>query len=206
MFSLFLAFSASDIYQRSRDLNLAVQREVSVARSIFKFSEALGSMADPVRDALIEYLQAVTTLEEGWLEGTSISESPAQDTVDTLVQVSTLFVVQSAAPPALKSLIVNNVETLRQARTERITQSRKSSGLPQWIMLTLVASVTQLVIALGYVGKPNAQRATVLCFTFVVMSALTYLGWIDGLVGPQKIAASLQPLTDLLQATVSAAP
>jgi hypothetical protein len=206
MFSLFLAFSASDIYQRSRDLNLAVQREVSVARAIFKFSEALGSTAEPVRDALIEYLQAVTTLEEGWLERASLSESPAQDTSDTLVQVSTLFVVQSTAPPALKSLIVNNVETLRQARTERITQSRKSSGLPQWIMLTLVASVTQLVISLGYVGKPAAQRASVSRFTLVVLSALTYLAWIDGLIGPSKIGASLSPLTDLLQATAAATP
>ena len=36
MFSLFLAFSTSEITQRSRDLSIAVQKEVSVARSIFQ--------------------------------------------------------------------------------------------------------------------------------------------------------------------------
>jgi len=199
MFSLFLAFSTSDIYQRSRDLNLAVQKEVSLARSIFKFSEAVGESANPVRDSLIEYLQAVTTLEEGWLEKPKTSDSPAQDTADTLVQVATLFVVQSPAPPAVKSLIVTKIDELRQARTERITGSRKSSGIPQWIVLTVVAMITQLVIVLGYIDKPWSQRFVVAGFSSAAIAAMCYLAWIDGLIGPSKISPTLQPLSDLAQ-------
>jgi ABC-type multidrug transport system fused ATPase/permease subunit len=99
MFGLFVAFGASDVMQRSRELRLAVQKEINVTRAIFKFAESVGASANPVRQALIEYLQAVTTLEQTWLERSSETESPAQSTADTLVQVVTLFVVQSPAPP-----------------------------------------------------------------------------------------------------------
>ncbi len=203
MFSLFLAFSTSDIVQRSRDLNLAVQKEVSLARSIFKFSEAVGESAGPVREALIEYMQAVTTLEEAWLDGPGKDDSPAQDASDTMVQVATLFVVQSPAPPAVKSLIVTKVDEMRQARTERITLSRSSSGIPQWLVLTLVASITQIVIILGYIERPTSQRLVVGLFTFAAIGAMCYLAFLDGLIGPSKIAASLRPLSDLAQAAMA---
>ena len=201
MFSLFLAFSTSDIFQRSRELNLAVQKEVSVARSIFKFSEGVGETANPVRQALVEYLQAVTTLEEGWLERSSAKDSPAQETADTMVYVVTLFVAQSPASPAVKSFIVTKVDEMRQARTERITLSRKSSGAPQWMVLTFVAAVTQIVIILGYIEKHYSQRLVVGCFTAAAIAAMCYLAWIDGLIGASKIAASLQPMLDLAEAT-----
>lgn len=202
MFSLFLAFSTSDIYQSARDLNLAVQKEVNVARSMFKYAESIGESANPVRQALIEYMQVISTLEQGWLEGSGTAVSPSQETVDTLVQVATLFVVQSPAPSAVKSLIVAKVDELRQARTERIILSVKSSGLPQWIVLTIVAMITQIVILLGYVEKRWSQRFVVGCFSLAAISAMCYLAWIDGVIGPAKFEASLRPLSDLLQSVI----
>jgi hypothetical protein len=198
MFSLFLAFSTSDITQRSRDLSLAVQKEVNVARSIVQYAESVGASASPVRQALIEYLQSVTASEQAWLEHSNDPVSPSQDTADTLVQVVTLFVVQSPASPPIKSLILTKVEDLRQARTERITLSRKSSGVEQWAVLTAIALVTQLVIALGYVGKRNSRRVVVGCFTAAAVTAMCYLAWNDGLIGPSKIALSLVPLRAFL--------
>src|SRR6516225_6227989 len=95
IFGLFLAFGTSEITMRSRELDLAVRKEVSVLRSIFKFAEAVGPSADPVRESLIEYLQAVTTLEQGWLQNPLGSdEDPAQPNADAMIQVATLFVVQ----------------------------------------------------------------------------------------------------------------
>ena len=76
------------------------------------------------------YLQAVTTREQTWLERSSEEESPAQAAADTLVQVVTLFVVQSPAPASVKTLVVSKVDELRQARTERISLSRRASRSP----------------------------------------------------------------------------
>ena len=202
MFSLFLAFSTSDISQRSRDLSIAVQKEVSVARSIVQFSDGVGASAAPVRQALVEYLQAVTALEQNWLEHSDDPTSPAQDMADTMVQVVTLFVVQSLASPSIKSLILTKVDEMRQARTERIALSRKSSGIAQWLVLTLIALTTQFVVALGYVGRPNAKRTVVCCFTAAAVTAMCYLAWNDGLIGPSKIALSMEPLKNFLAATV----
>jgi hypothetical protein len=160
----------------------------------------LGPSANPVHQALIEYLQTVTTLEQAWLERASGTESPAQATADTLVQVVTLFVVQSPAPAPVKALIFSKVDELRQARTERISLSQRSGAIPQWIGLLVVAGLTQLIIALGYVGKPHARRAAVGCFTAAAVSAVCYLAWIDGLIGPSKVAAVMVPLRDVLKA------
>ena len=203
VFALFVAFGASEITQQSRELRLSVQKEVSVSRAIFKLAESVGPSANPVRQGLIEYLQAVVALEPAWLENPTGTESPAQPTVDTLVQVVTLFVVQSSASAPVKSLIFSKVDELRQARTERISSSTKSSAIAQWIGLTTMAVLTQLIMALGYVGKPNAMRLAVGCFTMTAASAICYLAWIDGLIGPSKAAAAILPLKDLLTAILS---
>jgi hypothetical protein len=201
MFALFVAFGTSDVMQRSHELRLSVQKEINVARSIFKFAESVGPSANPVRQALIEYLQAVTALEQAWLEGASAAESPAQATADTLVQVVTLFVVQSPAPSSVKAVVFSKVDELRQARTERILLSRRSSAISAWVGLLTMAVLTQLIVALGYVGKPNARRAAVGCFTAAAVSSVCYLAWIDGLISPSKVADVMLPLRALQQAT-----
>ena len=204
IFALFVAFGTSEVTQRSRELRLAVLKEISVARSVFKFSESVGASANPLRQSLIEYLQAVTTVEQKWLESNSqSSESPAQTMADTLVQVVTLFVAQSNASPSVKSLIVSKVDELRLARTERISLSIRSSGIPLWIGLTILAVVTQLIITLGYIGKRRATRAAVASFTAASVTAMCYLAWIDGLIGPSKVAIAMLPLKDLLEAVLN---
>src|SRR5271169_118046 len=148
MFSLFLAFTIAGITQRSRELNLAVQKEAAAARSIFKFAESVGASANLVRQSLIEYLQAVTSAEQGWLENPLGPENPAQSMDDTMVQVVTLFELQSPVSPSVKSLIIAKVDELRQAHTERISLSLRSSGIPQWVVLTFIACMTQLMIGM----------------------------------------------------------
>lgn len=198
IFALFVAFGASEITQQSRELRLAVQKEVNVARAIFKYAESIGPSANPVRQSLIEYLQGVTALEPAWLDSPVGTESPAQPTADALVQVITLFVVQSSATPPVKALVVSKVDELRQARTEGISSAIKSSGIPQWVGLTVMGMLTQFILALGYVGKPRSMRLVTGCFTVAAAFAMCYLAWMDGLIGPSKITTVMQPLKDLL--------
>lgn len=201
MFGLFVAFGTSEITQRTRELNLAVQKEVSVIRSIVQFADGVGTSASPLRQALVEYLQSVTTLEQTWLERNSPDEdSPAQDTADTMVQVVTLFVAQSPASPSVKSLIVNKVDDLRQARTERISALHRSSTVMQWVAHTTIALITQFTIALGYVGKLHARRFAVGAFTAAAALSISFMGWSDGLIGPSKVAAAMLPLRNVLAA------
>lgn len=204
VFALFVAFGASEMTQRARELRLSVQKEVSVARSIFKFAEGVGPSANSVRQGLIEYLQAINSTERAWLESPKGLESPAQATADTLVQVVTLFAVQSTASPVIKSLIISKVDELRQARTERISLSlRSASAIPQWVGLATIAMLTQLIIALAHVGKQIAMRTSVSMFTAAAFAAMCYLGWIDGLIGPSKLAAAMLPLSDVLVVILS---
>ena len=76
LFGLFVGFSSAEITQRGGGLRLATQREVSSARSVLNFTTGVGPRAFPVREALIEYLQVVTTTERDWLTNHSVGEPP----------------------------------------------------------------------------------------------------------------------------------
>lgn len=199
IFALFVAFGASEGTQRSRDLRLSVQKEVSLARSIFKFAEGVGPSANLVRQSLIEYLQAINASEQAWLENPTGAENPAQAAADSMVQVVTLFAVQSTASPLIKSLIVSKVDEMRQARTERISLSiLPASAIPQWMGLATMATLTQLIIGLAHAGKLNAMRTAVGVFTAAACAAMCYLAWINGLIGASKLTAAMLPLKDVL--------
>ncbi len=57
IFGLFVAFGTSDITQRKRELDLAVQKEVNLSRAIATFVESVSPSANPLHQALVEYLQ-----------------------------------------------------------------------------------------------------------------------------------------------------
>ena len=54
-----------------------------------------------------------------------------------------------------------------------------------------MAMLTQLIIALVHVGKPQSMIAATGIFTVAAVFALVYLGWIDGLIGALRIPSSL---------------
>lgn len=199
IFGLFIAFGTSEIGTRSRELNLAVRKEVSVSRSIFSFAEGVGPTTDPLRNALVEYLQAVTTSERMWLDNPRTIESPAQPMADAIVLNVTLFLLQSPASAVVNSLILNKVDELRVARTERVSLALRTSSVAQWVILAIIAALSQLIIGLGYAGKRYALPTCLSIFTVTASCAYFYLAWIDGLIGPSKIAASMQPLIDVLR-------
>ena len=54
------------------------------------------------------------------------------------------------------------------------------------------------MMALTHTGKRHAALAAVAVFSFAVCSLYLYLAWIDGLIGPSKVAISVGPLKELL--------
>jgi hypothetical protein len=198
IFGLFVGFGAAEIRDRSHDLRLAAQQESDIARSIFKFAEGIGITAEPLRQALIQYLQATVALDPDWVASQSTSESPAQAMSEQLVLVAVLLTTQPKIPDPMKSLIVTNVDRLRQAGVSRQSLSRQSSGVAEWSAMTLLALITQAMIALTHIGKGRASLAAVAAFSFAVRSLYLYLAWIEGLIGVSKIAISVGPLRELL--------
>jgi hypothetical protein len=199
LFGLFVTFGASDVVQRSRELNLAAQKEANTARALLRLTESIGPTADPVRQSLIEYLQAATTTELDWLAARGEGEPPARAQADTLVEATTLFVTQAGGAETVKSLIMSKVDDLRQARTQRIELSHASSSVSQWLGLTVIAFLTQLAIALTHAGKPNGAAAALTLFTAAAITAMAYLAWADGLLGPSKVLSAVTPLRELLE-------
>src|SRR5579884_3580142 len=194
LFGLFVTFGSSDVVQRSRELRLAVQREANVARSILRFCESVGPSATELREATIEYLQAATTRDRTWLAERSNQQAPSQGAADDLVQLVTMFVSLAKVADPVKSLIVTKVDELRQARTERLNLLLSPSSIPQWAGLVLMVVMTQLAIGLAHIDRKKAATAAILSFTVVAVSAMVYLSWIEGIIGPSRIDDTLLPL------------
>ena len=100
--------------------------------------------------------------------------------------------------------VMGKIDDLRQARTQRINLSHASSSATQWLALTIIAFITQMVIALAHSDRPAGAAAALGAFSLAAIVALFYLGWADGLIGPSKIDSAIVPLRDVL-ATVSGA-
>jgi hypothetical protein len=199
LFGLFVTFGSSDGVQRSRELRLAVQREANVARSILRFCESVGPSATELREATIEYLQAATTRDRTWLVENSSQQAPSQGAADDLVQLVTMFVSLAKVADPVKSLIVTKVDELRQARTERLNLLQSPSSIPQWIGLVLMAIMTQVSIGLAHIDRRRAASAAIWSFTVVAVSAMIYLSWIEGIIGPSRVDSTLLPLETILR-------
>ena len=163
-----------------------------------KFAEGVGAAADPLREALIEYLQSATTVEQRWLDAPSNSPSPSQPMADALVLSASVFTTQAQSSNVLKTLLINAVERLREARVNRVGASRQFASLPEWLAITVLTLISQAMIAFVLVGKPRATHIALLAFSSAVFSAYIYLAWVDGLIGTSKAAVSVAPLREVL--------
>ena len=128
LFGLFIGFSSAEITQRGGGLRLATQREVSAARSILNYTAGIGPPAYEVREATVEYLQVVTTSERNWLAGHGAGAAPGADAAFSLNLITTSFVQQPGTADVLKTALLNRVDDLTNARTERLTLGRMRAG------------------------------------------------------------------------------
>ena len=76
------------------------------------------------------------------------------------MQNAAQFAIQSELSDALKGFVVMKVfDQFRQSRTQRLNLSRTPSGMSQWCGIAVMAMLTQLIIALVHVGKPQSMIA-----------------------------------------------
>ena len=201
LFGLFIGFSSAEITQRAGSLRLSTQREVSAARSILTFTTGLGPRANAVRQAMVEYLQVVTTTERDWLRARAATEPPGNGPVYSLNLITTGFVQQPGVSDVLKSALLNRVDELTNARTDRLTLTRGTGNVPQWLGLAALAIVTQLVGAIAVAGQRGGVVVFVAGFTATAMVGLVYLASADGLIGANRLQEQSAPFAALLTRT-----
>ena len=198
LFGLFIGFNSSDINQRTSSIQLATERELSAARSLLNFASGIGPMAEPIRNAVLEYLQTLTTTERDWLEAGAQGAAPGEAPVYSLALVTTLFAEQTKSTDVIKSLMMTRVDELINARTERVTRTIRRADIPLWALLVLIAAATQLLGAIALSGSRFQSVAFLAGYTLVAVVGLGYLAWLDRLIGPNRIAEQATQFEQLL--------
>ena len=198
LFGLFVGFSSAEITQRNGSLRLATQREAGAARSILNVTTGIGPPAYSVREGLLEYLLVVTTTERAWLRSGSVGEPPGAGPVYSLNLITTGFAQAPGVSDVLKTALLTRVDDLTNARTERLTLSRGSGSIPQWLGLAALAMMTQLVGAMAVAGQRGGGAIFLAGYTLTAVVGLVYLGWVDGLIGPGRDVEQSAPFELLL--------
>ena len=201
LFGLFIGFSSAEITQRSGGLRLATSREVNAARSILNFTTGVGPRAYAVREAMTEYLQVVTTTERDWLRTSKAANPPGAEPIYSLNLITTGFVQQPGVSDVLKSALLSRVDDLTNARTDRLTLSRASGNIAQWISLIAFAVVTQFIGAMAVAGQRGGAAVFLIGFTLTAIIGFTYLGQADGLIGIAQAQEESAPFATLLAQT-----
>jgi hypothetical protein len=196
--AFFVGFGGADMREQNRALRHFAQEEANQARSVLRFAEGVGPSADQLREALIEYLQAATTVEQAWIKRGSRLASPAQPMADALVLSASIFTTQAKSSDVIKTLIITAVERLRQARLNRLGASLQFASLPEWLAITVLVLISHAMIAFVSVGKPRATLITLVAFSSAVVAVYIYLAWVDGLIGVSKAVISVAPLQQVL--------
>ena len=198
LFGLFIGFNSSDINQRTSSIQLATQRELSAARSLLNFASGIGPTAEPIRNAVVEYLQTITTTEREWLESGANGAAPGEAPVYSLALVTTLFAEQTKSTDVIKSIMMSRVDELINARTERVTRTIRRADVPLWALLVLIAAATQVLGAIALSGSRFQSVSFLAGYTLVAVVGLGYLAWLDRLIGPNRIAEQATQFEQLL--------
>ena len=162
VFAFFLGFVVSAMWGQIGDADGRVRTEgatgVQLARNSMVFDQP---DSDTIRKALLEYQQAALV---EWDENAKGSSHPEAD--DALTRLYSAYEHVQARTDAQKTLLsasFGNLDSLSQARTQRVLQARTDTG-PPWSLWAVIwlTSALMLICAIIYdVKKPSTHYSMV---------------------------------------------
>ena len=162
VFAFFLGFVVSAMWGQIGDADARARIEgstgVQLARNATLFDEP---DSDRVRKALLEYQQAAVV---EWNENAKGNSYPAAE--DALTRLYSAYEDVQARTDTQKTLLAtsfSNLDSLSQARTQRVLQSRTDVGPPWslWAVIWLTSALMLLCAIIYDVKKPSTHYAMV---------------------------------------------
>jgi len=174
LFALLVGFLANDISDRSRQANRAIQAEASELHNVYALSVAAVADMAAIREALKGYVDSAITNEwPAMAEGReSLRTSAAYD--ELLRRISDPSIAKSSGT-AVSAAILNAAVRAGNSRNDRLALALDHTNDLKWLVVILLALITEVSIALVHLEKPRACMTALLVFATAVVITLGFM-------------------------------
>jgi hypothetical protein len=171
LFALLTGFLANDVSERNRRAHRAVETEAGEIHNLHTLSVASASDMQSIRTAIKAYVASVVTDEWPTLDRgqTSPVTSAAYDELLHEVSVPS---IGKASGSAVQSALLGSALRIGTTRNERVAISTDHTNDLKWLVVILLAFITQVAIALVHLERPRAFIATMTVFSCAVVVTL----------------------------------
>jgi hypothetical protein len=190
LFALLISFLSSDIGERNRLANRAVQVEAGEMRNIHTLSIAAASDMRAIRAALKDYIASV--LGDEWPAMATNAASPRTDTAfDRLLREISDPQIAQASGQAVHTALINAAVRAGTARSERLALAGDRTNTLKWASVLILGLMTLIAIALVHLGHP--WRAFITALIVFASAAVVVIGLVAVQEDPFNGAFRISP-------------
>jgi hypothetical protein len=173
IFGLFVAFTAAQVWNDTERATTAVNREASALRSIAviaaNFPEETSAK---LRSLMRSYIAEVATTEWPMMAGRSATLTDLPDPLVRALQLTIALTPTTQGQQAAQRELITAIETVFDARRQRIITSQSGVNPVKWLCLFLQAACALLAIALVHSDNRLASAITVGLFATGVAASV----------------------------------
>lgn len=165
VFGILLGFLANDVWERERRASAAVRTEAENLLAISKLSETFGLPHDPLAGAVRSYIETVVrdewpSMQQG--ESTDSGEAVLEQLLRTISQTD---MEKISGGTDLHRLLLDAGLGVRAARSERLRLSRDGSAELKWLLVLVLAAISQIAVAIVHLESPRPQAVALTLWT-----------------------------------------
>jgi Protein of unknown function (DUF4239) len=177
--ALLIGFLANDIWDRDRRAAATVKSEADGLVTLFTLVSTFDRPVDQMVAAIRSYAAAVTTKE--WPEMAIGNGAPqAEQALDDLLRTVARSVQAPGSNAVLDRALVDTAMGIRASRNVRLALSRDESAPLKWMVVLVLAVLSQTGIAAVHLEKPRPQMLALAIFT-------TSLVFVVGLLAAHEV-------------------
>jgi hypothetical protein len=190
LFALLISFLSSDVGERNRLANRAVQVEAGEMRNIHTLSVASASDMRMIRIALKGYIASV--LNDEWPAMVVRAPSPRTDAAfDRLLRQISDPEIALQSGQAVHAALINAAVRAGTARSERLALADDRTNTLKWISVLTLGLITLLAIALVHLSHP--RRAFITALAVFSSAAVVVIGLVAVQENPFNGAFHISP-------------
>jgi hypothetical protein len=174
LFALLAGFLGNDISDRNREAFRTVQAEAGALRNIYTLSVASASDMRAIRAALKVYANSVAADE--WPAMAELRPSAKTESAyDNLLREISEPSIARDSGAAVHAALLGSALKVGAARSERLALASDHTNDLKWLVVIVLALLTQIAIAVVHLERPGAFIASLAIFSCAVVVVLGVL-------------------------------
>jgi hypothetical protein len=173
IFGLFVAFTAAQVWNDNDRASAAISREASALRSILVFGASFpGEPDNQLHDLVRDYVQQTAKVEWPMMAHETATLNTTPKPLADALQLVLSLPANAAGQQTAQHEIVSAIQTVLDARRQRIIVSLAEVNFVKWVCLYLQAACALLVMAMVHCDDRRASFIALALFATGVAASV----------------------------------